>query len=1518
METHEDLNIYFHLPKIQNLRNQNQSKSPPHQFFNINQEPNYLSIEGQDENSFPKNRLTFLNHNNQDQITFLTIKNQLIILRYQNQSKISTSSRPSTLASISIKNLSIKSSISSILTNQSKSLNKNLKINNSLKFNNNLSNKSIPTISISISNDQKKLVNNNNNNNNQIEGLNSNKLNFNQSLNQQNHSNKKLNNNPSINSIDFNQINELNNALSVHSVIQLNLLSSDSIIFIQTFSNHHINHNDHDDDSATATAADDDDNYFGLILTKFGKCSKISLIDGHIIDSVQINHPNISFKEDDPNFDIANDGLIEFNDFVILIDSNHMDQESHQCHQEIQYNYNDQDQQKLIFAIPSESSPFLINLQDFTILPSIYQPPKNFQSFFKSKIIKHSKKLQNLPSSNSNDSNLSIWTIHLVSLTWTGQLWSRELTIVKKENNWLIEELDNRSSLMSDQFSDRDLDQLKILVNQTSRVLVWSPNQVWAFELADSNINPHTNNQSSHNINNPPEPSFNLILANDHILNLFFIGHSFLALITNKHFKLFIILDTQSSLLSPWSQLKLRPIHDASFTLPESRYFESVLDQSLFPQATHDHSDMINQIKLLTIDHDRSTGQRLLSELSFSLQNTPTQQEHFTPALDLSQSNLDRPVIHHDMRQVYSFQSIQNHFISSYSLTSSIWLEDLYSPTLLAGDSFGRLLIYAINTQLETAEEGPWKLERLIDEESLGGPICALYADQNWVLAGAMSGDLGIWQRQSSELESLSGNRIGDSKVALKLITRLTIGTVPIECFGRFPRVGGNGNGFTHRIARYISVMTNGSIIIWNIDSERNSAEVEDEICPEEPTDGVSELWSNGSELLVVYHEQRLRVYHWFSNQNLCVDITRQEAKKLITQAGNSWARVQLSTSPGNQELGQSSIVKAVGSTNIIGSANFNALSIRLRAFMKSIGLQDGTALAGRLWLVRLALSDLLPWGRDQTLDECAEKHLGIKLPLVEGDDLKMICGNKYERFGLTLMKRNVEERMRSGYDKTYRLLTAVVLLRVFLNEARYERHAGEMIERLSQMGCNKKNQEKLSSEQNVYIEVSGLDLGILVDYWLDSSVDIREGARLLFGARLGAMTDEEIEKVVSKWHFFLPIEEVKSDSSEPLVILGKKGRSDEAESRKEYDEKKKNVFKERKRQKNAILLIGLVVSERYKLLSTKVLKDLSIAVFQSISPTTKQNDNDERGVFGARLELLTAALEVCSKAFEIIQNYIDAIELVRNLFGWATGKSGEVSGELKGMAKHACLHVASVNTPLFMTTLSYDLIISRDANDRLSTMKLVVFMVRKRPLVLHGSLPRLVEAVVKSLDPTQKQMRAQTQTGATVVLHELVKTYPSIAFHGPSQRLGVGTPEGAMIIYDLKTATRISVLESYRRPVTACSFSEDGHRLVTVSLEEGRIEVWKVGGGLIQELISSGTGNFRAGVNQSINSILNLRRSEELMNINNKPYKSFPFNVGEEGMMSMNGTLEWVRIDWLGIRNCRLRIRESSITFSC
>jgi WD repeat-containing protein 7 len=152
------------------------------------------------------------------------------------------------------------------------------------------------------------------------------------------------------------------------------------------------------------------------------------------------------------------------------------------------------------------------------------------------------------------------------------------------------------------------------------------------------------------------------------------------------------------------------------------------------------------------------------------------------------------------------------------------------------------------------------------------------------------------------------------------------------------------------------------------------------------------------------------------------------------------------------------------------------------------------------------------------------------------------------------------------------------------------------------------------------------------------------------------------------------------------------------------------------------------------------------------------------------------------------------------------------------------------------------------------------------------------------------------------------------------SQRLAVGTTEGAIVMYDLKTATRLYVLECHKHALVACSFSPDGRRLVTVSLEEGVVLVWKVG--------------------NSFSSFFNPGAPPRQGHGRSEPFKSFNFNVGDAGeftleygvlppqvsvdhlswplaVMTLEETLEHVHFEWTAERGVQLRIREATLTFS-
>ncbi|KAI7947378.1 hypothetical protein MJO28_009286 [Puccinia striiformis f. sp. tritici] len=1311
-------------------------------------------------------------------------------------------------------------------------------------------------------------------------------------------------------------------------------------------------------------------------LSRFGKCLKLSTLDGHIINSIDLSNT-------------CSDGLVRFDDWIFLKTPPRGEEEEGQMMNSDIDNEDIQAQKDpLILCISSATEPILLNMIDFNIQPSTYiSKPKTSEKLYKTSKI-WSKK-----------SNQNQWTIQLISISWTKELYIREIRVHRnlESHSWTIEELEEPILLKrfgNDLVDYDDDEQVEITVDQ-DQFAVWSGDRFWVFArklVPSSNSNSKKEQDDSLSETYPSQIPHN----DDWIVSLSLLGSFGILVVTKKHIKLFKSSGYQRTLQDDgWLEWKLRPVDEPLFRLSEDSdcEFEYAINQSIIPSFVDNRTDLIKSLKLLTVDLDFSTGQRSFSELTFShgasennVSVDESSQVNEAKTLTKDVSSI-KPTFYPHRRDIYLSGPSNNrpNEPPSTCLTCSILLEDDHRPTILVGDSEGQISIYSLNilSQVTPDSSNDWKLELLVEkEESLAGPISALYADQQWILAGGVSGDLGVWARRkiTSPKATSSQTSVDDRDTRidqLRMVDRMLIGAVPIESFGGLSDVENiqtveEPGGETSRLSRLVVVMMDGTAIVINLNLE-GIIEVVDELSPPDTSLGIDELWSNGPEILIFYRERELGAQRWFPSQSLSAHLGRKEAKIMMeTENGQpltlKWNRIKLSNCSGyttsNPNLSTTmTTTTTTGSTelsacrvvNVSGMTSFNLLSIEMRDFVDSIGLQDGDALAGRLSIVRLMVSKLLPWGLDLSMDEAAEKGLEIKRPSSSASDIVQVIDGDHNHKGLSLYRGNLIDSELS--TKTYRLLSLAVLLRVFLNEARYERHASETIVGLARLASGNVYSTSGYHQQSNETTTPWLDLEILVKYWLDPSTEIREAARLLFGVRLGSMSNEEIEVLVAKWQGSLPIQEVipaptKVDKDWTFtrktgsIIQGKDLTIDNDSLQMRSEELNQ---KEQAKQLDSLLLIGLIVSERYKVLSSKVLKDLSISVFQTISPTGEKSSSLDSN----RIKKLRVGFEICSKTFEVIQNYIDAIELVRNLFGWATSKDGELADQdLKGIAKYTCLHVASVNTPLFMTTLSYDLSFSTNPSDRISTMKLVVFMVRKRPLVLHTSLPRLVEAVVKSLDPTQKQMRKQTQTGATVIIHELVRTYPSITFHGRTQKLAIGTPEGAILIYDLKTGTKMDILESFRTPVVAVSFSNDGQRLVSVSLDENRIEIWKFNNNGVAAFVSFGSlfNTFTPSPNPSAitstsssspsnpsilarfssspsshsesvtppNSSMDHHHHHNQLRGSSKPFKSLSFNVGEEAMMSIAGTLEWVRFEWLGERSCRLRIRQSSITFSC
>ncbi|KAI9288164.1 hypothetical protein BC943DRAFT_273603 [Umbelopsis sp. AD052] len=271
----------------------------------------------------------------------------------------------------------------------------------------------------------------------------------------------------------------------------------------------------------------------------------------------------------------------------------------------------------------------------------------------------------------------------------------------------------------------------------------------------------------------------------------------------------------------------------------------------------------------------------------------------------------------------------------------------------------------------------------------------------------------------------------------------------------------------------------------------------------------------------------------------------------------------------------------------------------------------------------------------------------------------------------------------------------------------------------------------------------------------------------------------------------------------------------------------------------------------------------------QDISES-KENTASHGAISQVVAARLTASMELLSEGFSTWEVYIKSSEVLRTLFMYA-GDSQASSLQINRTARTAIFHIANSHMPLVIGTLTYDMMNAQKMEDRLACMKVINMFARKRPQLLFSSIPRVVEAVVKTLDPNVPNVRDSVIQPATSILHDLVRTYPFVDFHSASQKLAVGTPEGAAIIYDLRTATRCLVLEGHTATVIALAFSPDGKWIITCSLHDANVFIWHANPGIFGMLANSLSSVTGGGSKKNSERRPSAGSSQ-------KPYKAFNF----------------------------------------
>jgi hypothetical protein len=217
------------------------------------------------------------------------------------------------------------------------------------------------------------------------------------------------------------------------------------------------------------------------------------------------------------------------------------------------------------------------------------------------------------------------------------------------------------------------------------------------------------------------------------------------------------------------------------------------------------------------------------------------------------------------------------------------------------------------------------------------------------------------------------------------------------------------------------------------------------------------------------------------------------------------------------------------------------------------------------------------------------------------------------------------------------------------------------------------------------------------------------------------------------------------------------------------------------------------------------------------------------------------AALELLGRGFSTWEPHISAVSLIRyleQLAGFlpallgspaATPTSAPVAVQppsVQQMARQAILSIATSSTAVFVQTLVLDLTHAKTAEERKGCLRLISVFVHKKPGILQPHLLRIVEGVIKCLEPNNSQLRETLLQYVTTTLADLVKTFPSIAFHGSTQRLLCGDWDGPCVVFDLKTGQKWQILEGHGT-CSAAAFAPSGKVAATFSAEDGAVLIF-------------------------------------------------------------------------------------------
>ncbi|KAG0005763.1 hypothetical protein BGZ65_010237 [Modicella reniformis] len=401
--------------------------------------------------------------------------------------------------------------------------------------------------------------------------------------------------------------------------------------------------------------------------------------------------------------------------------------------------------------------------------------------------------------------------------------------------------------------------------------------------------------------------------------------------------------------------------------------------------------------------------------------------------------------------------------------------------------------------------------------------------------------------------------------------------------------------------------------------------------------------------------------------------------------------------------------------------------------------------------------------------------------------------------------------------------------------------------------------------------------MSFLAKYWQDPQAEIQEATKIILLSAIERMSKSEITSLVKYWSAFLPAAALPDSCSSQYMA-------------------------------RSAVILGILGAENAEALPERIRKLVALSL------TILLNDD-------SRISYKVASIDLLAQGFATWQPYIRADAVLCTLFVMATDSQPGGTTLVFRRARRAIFQIATVNPVLFVATLTQDIMDVRKLGNKIGLLKLISIFSRKNPAVLYNGIPRIAEVIVKSLDPTALHVREQLLPVATSVMMDLVKAFPQLEFHVGSQKLAVGTQEGAIVVYDLQTATRWQILEGHVGAVSAVSFSRDGKTIVSCSIKEGTVRFWHPNPGFFGMLMGGGNsfwGHSRSNSATSVTGNSSSSSSSGPSLSSQQSIRAFDFALQESiATGSEESMFSHVNFEWTGDRMVKLSIYDHIMSFN-